>query len=85
MAIIVFCLQLIEQKLLRDSASQSRTLGLSKKATYEDLLAYVERDPDLIKHPSREAKIVWNSFEPPQLDGMGQLEISRQHEIAPMN
>jgi len=75
----------MDRKLFSDSATQSRTLGLSKKATYEDLVAYIERDPDRIKYPNRKAKIVRNSFELSQLDGMGQLEISRQHEITLMN
>jgi len=75
----------MERKLFSDSVNQSKALGLSKKPTYEDLVAYIERDPDRIKYPNRKATIVRNSFELSQLDGMGQLEISRQHEITLMN
>lgn len=75
----------MERKLFSGSATQSKALGLSKKATYEDLVAYIEKDPDRIKYPNRKAKIIRNSFELSQLDGLGQLEISRQHEITLLN
>ena len=38
-----------------------------------------------MKYPNRKAKIIRNSFELSQLDGIGQLVISRQHELTLLN
>jgi hypothetical protein len=62
-----------------------KSLGLQQRPTYEDLVKYIEKDPDTIRYPNRTAKIARNSFELSQLDGIGQLEINRQHELGIIN
>ena len=54
--------------------------GLQQKPTYEDVANYIAKDPDQIKYLNKNASIIRNSFELSQLDGLGQLEIDRQHE-----
>ena len=70
----------METSLYSHAAYTRKDLGLQKKLTYEDLVRYLEKDPDKIKYPNRRANITRFSFELSQLDGLGQLELDRQHE-----
>lgn len=51
--------------------------GLSLKPTYDQLLDYIQEDPDKVKYPNRAATILRRSFELSQLDGVGMLELER--------
>ena len=75
----------METKLFSHHAISRRDLGLQKRPTYEDLVNYIVKDPDNIKYPDRKAKILRNSFELSQLDGIGMMEINRQHELQIIN
>ena len=55
------------------------TAGLRKKATFNELIDYISRDPDRIKYPNRQAKQLRNGFELSQLDGEGFREMEQQH------
>ena len=57
--------------------------GLKKKPTYEEVIDYIENDPDKIKYPNRDAKFLRNSFELSQLDGMG-MQIMEQQQLREM-
>ena len=46
--------------------------GLRRKQTYEEIIDYIENDPDKIQYPNRAAKYLRNTFQLSQLDGMGQ-------------
>ena len=56
--------------------------GLEKKPTYDELVNYIERDPDKIKLPNREAKFTRNSPMMSQLDGEGLREMEEQQLTA---
>ena len=56
-----------------------RTLRV--KPTFESLISYIERDPDKIKLPNRNAKLLRNSIWMTQLDNEG----SRQLEVQQFN
>lgn len=71
----------MESKLFSHHAISRRDLGLQKRPTYEELVNYIVKDPDSIRFPNRKAKILRNSFELSQLDGIGMMEINRQHEM----
>ena len=43
--------------------------GLRKKPTYDELVSYIENDPDKIKYADRRAKFVRNHPYLTQLDG----------------
>ena len=45
--------------------------GLSLKPTYEELIDYVQKDPDQIKFPDRRATFLRQSLYLTQLDGEG--------------
>ena len=51
--------------------------GLRRKPTYEEVIDYVEYDPDKIKHPNR-AKFLRHAFQLSQVDGMGQAILEQQ-------
>lgn len=53
-------------------------VGLKKKPTYNELVNYIEDDPDKIKFPDRTAKYLRNSFQLSQLDGYGMQEMENQ-------
>lgn len=53
-------------------------VGLRKKPTYNELVNYIEDDPDKIKFPDRTAKYLRNSFQLSQLDGYGMQEMEHQ-------
>jgi hypothetical protein len=71
----------METSLYSRAAYTKKDLGLQKRMSYDDMIRYLEKDPDKIKYPNRKATILRNSFELSQLDGLGQLEINRQHEL----
>ena len=52
--------------------------GLHKKPTYEELINYIQRDPDKIRYPDRQATILRNSHWLTQLDGEGQNQLGTQ-------
>ena len=52
--------------------------GLRRKQTYEDIIDYIENDPDKIQYPNRAAKYLRNTFQLSQLDGMGQALLEQQ-------
>ena len=54
------------------------TSGLTRRQTYEEVLDYIENDPDKIKYPNRTAKYLRNTFQLSQLDGMGQALFEQQ-------
>lgn len=54
------------------------TDGLRRKPTYEEVIDYIENDPDKIKYPNRAAKFLRNTFQLSQLDGMGQALLEQQ-------
>ena len=74
-------LSYMEAKLFSHHAISRRDLGLQKRLTYEDLLNYIVKDPDTIRYPDRKAKILRNSFELSQLDGIGKMDINRQNAV----
>ena len=43
--------------------AQQATHILHKRPIYEDVIQYIEQDPDKIKYPNREAKFLRNSFQ----------------------
>ena len=54
------------------------TEGLRRKPTYEEVIDYIQYDPDKIKYPNRAATFVRNTFQLSQLDGMGQALLEQQ-------
>ena len=58
--------------------------GLIKRQTYEEIIDYIENDPDKIQYPNRAAIFLRNTFQLSQLDGMGQalLEQQEMNEMA---
>ena len=54
------------------------TEGLRRKPTYEEVIEYIEYDPDKIKYPKRTATFLRNTFQLSQLDGMGQAILEQQ-------
>ena len=54
------------------------TSGLRRKQTYEEIIDYIEHDPDKVEYPNRAAKFLRNTFELSQLDGMGQALLEQQ-------
>ena len=52
--------------------------GLRRKQTYEEIIDYIEHDPDKIQYPNRAAKYLRNAFQLSQLDGMGQALLEQQ-------
>ena len=59
--------------------------GLQLRPTYQQLVDYIERDPDKIKFPDRKAKILRNSFEMTQLDGLGGIGLDQQELYIQLN
>ena len=53
---------------------------LHKRATYEELIDFIETDPYKIKYPDREAKILRNSFQLSFLDKFGTETLQKQQE-----
>ena len=49
-----------------------------RRQTYEEVVEYIENDPDKIKYPNRAAKLLRNTFELSQLDGVGQALLEQQ-------
>ena len=54
------------------------TDGLRRRPTYEELIDYIENDPDKIKYPNIAAKLLRTTFQLSQLDGMGQAILEQQ-------
>ena len=52
--------------------------GLRRKQTYEEIIDYIENDPDKTQYPNRAAKYLRNTFQLSQLDGMGQALLEQQ-------
>ena len=52
--------------------------GLRRKPTYEEVIDYIENDPDKIKYPHRAAKFLRNAFQLSQLAGAGQALLEQQ-------
>ena len=52
--------------------------GLRRKPTYEEVISYIENDPDKVKYPNRAAKFLRSTFQLSQLDGMGQALLEQQ-------
>ena len=52
--------------------------GLRRKQTYEEIIDYIENDPDKVQYPNRAAKFLRNTFQLSQLDGMGQALLEQQ-------
>ena len=52
--------------------------GLIKRQTYEEIIDYIENDPDKSQYPNRAAKFLRNTFQLSQLDGMGQALLEQQ-------
>ena len=52
--------------------------GLRRKQTYEEIIDYIENDPDKIQYPNRAAQYLRNTFQLSQLDGMGQALLEQQ-------
>ena len=52
--------------------------GLRRKPTYEEVISYIEKDPDKIKYPNRAAKFLRSTFQLSQIDGMGQALLEQQ-------
>ena len=48
------------------------TDGLRRKPTYEEVIDYIEYDPNKIKYPNSAAKFMRSAFQLSQLDGIGQ-------------
>ena len=59
------------------------TDGLKRRQTYEEVVEYIETDPDKVKYPNRAAKLLRNTFQLSQLDGIGK-ELMEQQEIEEM-
>ena len=59
--------------------------GLVKKPTYEELINYIEKDPDRIKYPDRQASILRNSHWLTQLDGEGWNQLETQQSLERQN
>lgn len=58
------------------------TDGLRPKPTYEEIIDYIENDPDKVKYPNRAAKLIRNTFQLSQLDGVGQALLEQQEAEA---
>ena len=53
---------------------------LHKRATYEELIDFIENDPYKIKYPDREAKFTRNSFQLSFLDQYSHETLQKQQE-----
>ena len=58
--------------------SNTNISGLKRRLTYNEIVDYIEKDPDKIMYPDRWAKQIRNSFELSQLDGEGMREMENQ-------
>ena len=58
------------------------TEGLRRKPTYEEVIDYIQDDPDKIKYPQRAAKFLRSTFQLSQLDGMGKAVLEQQQAEA---
>ena len=58
--------------------SSTNISGLKRRLTYNEIVDYIEKDPDKIRYPDRWAKQIRNSFELSQLDGEGMREMENQ-------
>lgn len=56
------------------------TSGLRKRQTYEEVIDYIENDQDKLQYPDRTAKLLRNTFELSQLDGVG-MHIMEQQQL----
>ena len=60
--------------------AQQATSILHKRPTYEDVIQYIEQDPDKIKYPNREAKFLRNSFQLSFLDTFNHELLEKQQD-----
>jgi len=58
--------------------SPEGTLPSRRRLTYEEVIDYIARDPDKIKYPNRQAKILRNSFELSFLDTLNFEQLQEQ-------
>ena len=58
-------------------------IGLKRKPTYEEVIDYILRDPEIICYPNRFAKQIRDSPWLTQLDGEGMRQME-QHQIEQM-
>ena len=49
--------------------------GLQLRPTFDELVDYIERDPDKIKYPDRNAQFLRNSIQISSIDGLGALQL----------
>ena len=61
------------------------TQGLSKRPTFDELIEYIEDDPDKVKYPDRKAKFARQSFQLSVLDNFGQAQLEQQQINAMKN
>ena len=54
--------------------------GLKRRQTYEEVVEYIESDPDKIIYPNRQAKFLRNSFELAFLDTHNYEVMSEQQK-----
>ena len=52
--------------------------GLRKRPLYDELVQYIEKDPDKVKYPDRRAKLMRNHPYLTQLDGLTMEEMEHQ-------
>ena len=64
------------------TAVSTSSAGLRKKPTYEELIKYIQDDPDTIRYPNRDATIMSNSFEFSTLLGEGFRQMSMMSDFA---
>ncbi len=64
------------------TAVSTSSAGLRKKPTYEELIKYIQDDPDTIRYPNRDAAITSNSFEFNKLVGEGFRQMAMMSDNA---
>ncbi len=64
------------------TAVSTSSAGLRKKPTYEELIKYIQEDPDTIRYPNRDATITSNSFEFNKLVGEGFRQMAMMSDNA---
>ena len=78
MIILVIYFYLLLYIIIKMAKVAMMTSGLTRRQTYEEVLDYIENDPDKIKYPNRTAKYLRNTFQLNQLNGMGQALFEQQ-------
>ena len=52
--------------------------GLRLRPTFDELVDYIERDPDKLKYPNRSAQFLRNSIKISSIDGLGALDLEQR-------